>query len=319
MSLTSMFNKSKGGKLPSKPGMLAVHLAQHGIAFAYNPMATTPASIAFCEYIPVSDPADVPALLTGFVEKHGLEGVETNLILDVADYRLVYLDAPNLSDEELASSSKWLVKDFIDFPIEQAVVDGFKLPGKAGQPTKMYAVVTRIDRLNALITMFLKAKLPIVCIDIPELALRNVMSLTAEGANEVGLLYLQPDFHALLVSYDNQLSLSRPIEAPMAYENTDDTDDEESIQRLTEEIERSLTYYVNQLGQGTLSKLLLCARLKSEAAILQQLTDLLTVPVALLDVTQYIKVNVAMDAAEQVLCLVALGGALRQEDPDATD
>jgi len=319
VSLASLFKRSHRGGLPPKPGLLAVHLAQHGIAFAYNPQATNPPSIAFCDYVTIGNPSDIPSLLAGFVEKHGLAGVNTSLILDTSDYRLVYLDAPNLSDAELAPASKWLVKEFIDFPLEQAVVDGFKLPTKEGQPAKMYAVVTKLDRMNALVQLFKAAQLSLSCIDIPELSLRNVMNLMAEGSNEIGLLYLQPDFHALLIAHDQQLSLSRPIEEPMAYEDTEQEDDLESLDRVTTEIERSLNYYLNQMGQGTLSKLLIAARLKSETMIVQQLTELITAPVALLDINQYIRVNVPLTASQQVLCLVAIGGALRQETPDATD
>jgi MSHA biogenesis protein MshI len=319
VSLASLLNFSKGKKLPLKPGLLAVHLAQHGIAFAYNPQASEPPALAFCDYVTIGDPANIPSLLAGFVEKHGLAGVQTSLILDTADYRLTYLDAPNLTDEELGPASKWLVKEFIDFPIDQAVVDGFKLPGKPGQPVKMYAVVTKLQRINQLVALFQAAQLPLVCIDIPELALRNVMNLMAEGSNEIGLLYLQPDFHSLLVSHGGELCLSRPIEAPVAFENTDQNDDAESLERVVAEIERSLTYYMNQMGLGTLSKLLVSARLKSEASIVQQLSEAITVPVALLDITQYIQVNVPLTPAQQILCLVALGGSLRQEMPDATN
>jgi len=317
--LASLFKKFVKSNKQAKPGLLSVHMTSSGLAFVYYPVATMPPAFLVCEYTTLDDPGDILTLLSGFVEKHGLAGASTTIILDTSDYRLVYLDAPKLSDEELGPASKWLVKDFIDFPVEEAVVDAFKVPVKAGQQEKMYAVVSRLDRIKGLVKLFESAQLKVDCIDIPELALRNFMSLVEQNDEETGLLYLQPDYHALLVTQKQTLCLSRSVDTPMAYQNTEQEDEDDNRERMVTEIERSVTFFQNQMSQGTWAKLWVLTLLKSQVAVLQSLTDLLSITIEPLDVNQYIKIDKKLDVSQQVLCLIAMGGALRLGVTNAAD
>lgn len=309
--LASFFKKILKKKGKAKPGLLSVHMAQNGIAFVFYPKVTNPPAFSICDYTVVDNPGDIPALLKGFVAKHKLEGVETTIILDPSDYRLVYLDAPAVDENELGDASKWLVKEFIDFPVEEAVVDAYKVPVKEGQQAKMYAVVSRLSRIKQLVELFEGAGLTVEAIDIPELALRNFLSLVEVNEEETGLLYLQPAYHALLVVHKNNLCLSRSVETPMAYQNTEQEDDDESRERVAGEIERSVTFYQRQMGQGNWQKLWVLTLLKSQAAIIQSLSDLLSVSVEPLDANQYFTLEKPLDPTQQVLCLIAIGGALR--------
>lgn len=296
-----MIGRAKGLS-PPKPGVLAVHVSRQGLGFAFFPEV--------CEYHPYSKPEEIPNLLSTFVLKHGLQGMPTTLILDKMDYRLVYLDAPELSDEELGAASKWLVKDYIDFPLELALVDAFKLPVHEGHPKKLYAVVTKLERIKYLIQLFAQADLVVSCIDIPELALRNVISKLNKAGGELALLYLQPDFQALLVSQGSELCFSRNLDTYLSYQDPDPEADPHAIEKLISELERSLKFYSTQHRQDLPKTLYLTTGLPREIELIDGLTEEVKVAVSPVEIQKAILLDKR--------CLIALGGTLRStEQPQA--
>lgn len=295
------------------PGLLAISFDSQGIALAYQREALEKPNFEICTYIQTDAGTDPLALLKGFVESNGLAGASCSVVLSPADYRLVFLDAPSIDESELGGAAKWLVKDFIDFPVEEAVVDAFPLPVRDGQPSKMYAVVAKLDYVKSRIQLLEQAGLETVCIDIAELALRNVMSYLEEGSKEVGLLMMQPDFHALLVTREKNLCLSRNIETPIDYfspvEHT--AEQEEALTKLASEIERSVNYFQSHIGKGDFTKIWISSLLPDQVKLMQLLGESLTVPMDLLDLNQYFTFNEKLEAKKQVKTLLALGGALR--------
>lgn len=295
------------------PGLLAISFDSQGIALAYQSEVLAKPNFDICSYIQTDAGTDPLALLKGFVDSNGLTGAFCSIVLSPADYRLIFLDAPSIDESELGGAAKWLVKDFIDFPIEEAVVDAFPLPVRDGQPSKMYAVVAKLAYIKNRIQLLEQAGLETVCIDIAELALRNVMSYLEEGTKEVGLLMMQPDFHALLVTREKNLCLSRNIETQIDYfpEVEHTPEQEEALSKLTSEIERSVNYFQSHIGKGDFNKIWISSLLPDQVRLMQSLAESLTVPMDLLDLNQYFTFSEKLEAKKQVRTLLAIGGALR--------
>lgn len=295
------------------PGLLAINFDSQGIALAYQREVLEKPSFDICSYIQTDPGTDPLALLKGFVDSNGLVGASCTIVLSPTDYRLIFLDAPSIDESELGGAAKWLVKDFIDFPVEEAVVDAFPLPVRDGQPSKMYAVVAKLAYVKSRIQLLEQAGLETVCIDIAELALRNVMSYLEEGSKEVGLLMMQPDFHALLVTREKSLCLSRNIETQIEYfpEVEKTPEQEEALSKLASEIERSVNYFQSHIGKGDFNKIWINSLLPDQVKLMQLLGETLTVPMDLLDLNQYFTFSEKLEAKKQVRTLLAMGGALR--------
>lgn len=308
--LSKFFSKKEQNEVP---GLLAISFDSKGIALAYQSEALAKPNFNICTYIQTDEGTDQLAVLKGFVDTNGLTGVSCSIVLSPIEYRLVFLDAPSLDDAELGAASKWLVKEFIDFPIEEAVVDAFRVPVRPGKPSKMYAVVAKIAHVKQRIELLEQAGLVTVCVDIAELALRNVMSYLEEGSKEVGLLMMQPDFHALLVSSEKTLCLSRAIETQIDYFPTVEhaSEQEAALAHLVNEVERSVAYFQSHISKGDFAKIWISSLLSDQAKLIQSLSAVLTVPMDLLDLNQYFTFPEKQEIKKQVRTLLAIGGALR--------
>lgn len=308
--MISFFSKKTKASIP---GLLAINFDSQGIALAYQSQVQDKPQFDLCTYIQTDPGTDPVALLKGFVESNALTGANCNIVLSPAEYRLVFLDAPSLDESELGGAAKWLVKDFIDFPIEEAVVDAFPLPVRDGQPSKMYAVVAKLADIKHRIQLLSEAGLETQAIDIAELALRNIMSYLEEGTKETGLLLMQPDFHALIVTREKNICLSRNIETYINYSPEPDqgAEQEEALTKLSAEIERSVAYFQSHVGRGDFNKIWISSLLPDQVKLMQLLSESLTVPMDLLDLNQYFTFPEKLEPKKQVRTLLAIGGALR--------
>jgi len=63
--------------------------------------------------------------LLSFVEQNKLYHAACYGVLSLDDYQLMLIDKPKVVDGEIGESVRWLVKDLIDFPVEEAAIDFF--------------------------------------------------------------------------------------------------------------------------------------------------------------------------------------------------
>ncbi len=366
MALFSFTSSKK--KETAAEGYLSVHLGEQGFAVAYrknNHQSTSVPDIDLCHYFSYQSSHEFVVKLSDFVKENHLQHVLTNFVLKSSDYRLVYLDAPQVSDSELPVASRYLVKDFISFPLNEAVVDAFKVPTRAGQKQKMYVVVAEVTRIEAYVKMLEHANLTVDCMDIPELALANFLTVLEQQVEvkrdeqpapsltqpltkplseplikplseqtdaikppetkppemketptttpvarvkETALLLLQPNYAEIAVSREHLLSLAREVETPLTYTS----EDNEVLEGLSTEIERSISYYQSHLSSGKMEDFWVLSMLTQEDTLIASLKNALNANVKLLDVNEKVNFKNKLDRAMQARCLVALGGVLRE-------
>ena len=307
-----IFNSLFQKNVIKSPGLLSIYIGVGFVTFAYTSKRSDRPTIQILEKVKMES-EDLGSVLTVFMSEHGLSHVQCIITLNPADYRLIYLDAPNVTDEELGGAAKWLVKEFINFPLSNAAVDAFRVPVRSGQPSKMYAVVAQIDRLKSIIDACEKATIEVIAIDIAELSLRNLMKVLQEEVKEVGLLFMRPDFHAVLISREDTLCFSRTIETKMPGESTDSASKEQAIDYLVKEIERSIYFYQSNIGNDTLGKLWISTELEDQASLLKALSENATHSCELLDFGRLFTAGKKVKLSSALLNGIALGGLLRQE------
>jgi MSHA biogenesis protein MshI len=204
----------------------------------------------------VGQAADRAAVLGRAVHDLGARGLPVVANLQHAAYSLVQLEAPELEPEELREAMRWRVRDLIDFPIEQAVIDIVHLPPsrRPGAPALLYVVVAKAPEVDALAEMLIDAGLDIQAIDIVEMAIRNLSLHLDQPARPRAYLHLQPGQTVIEIADGSQVYLSRRV-----LQDVDAGADvallEAQMENLALEVQRSLDYFESQFAVGAVDML----------------------------------------------------------------
>ena len=106
---------------------VGVYMAADGIAVAeVDFSAEKRPALQSCHYIETDQPAEQLRQLGRYVRDHALKRRSCIVVLDESSYNLIQMDAPPVQDDELVAALRWSVKDLIDYPIDDAVIDVFR-------------------------------------------------------------------------------------------------------------------------------------------------------------------------------------------------
>lgn len=197
----------------------------------------------------------VPALRAA-VRDLGARGLPVVAALPSTAYSLVQLEAPELEREELREAMRWRVKDLIDFPVEEAVIDVFELPAsrRPGAPALVYAVVAKSYEVDSLAALLDEAGLELDAIDIAEMAIRNLSLHLDRPGRPRAYLQLQPGETIIEIADGPQVYLSRRV-----LQDYDVGSDIEllhaQMENLALEVQRSLDYFESQYARGPADQL----------------------------------------------------------------
>jgi len=124
-------------------------------------------------------PAKRAQVLQDLVGKRGWTGTITTLVLPLDQYQVFQMDRPDGIDEsELGDALRWKLKDLLDFSPTDAVSDVFPFPEDAsrGRGELVNVVAARKSLVSELVALVNDSGLKLECVDIAELALRNLVS-----------------------------------------------------------------------------------------------------------------------------------------------
>lgn len=207
-------------------------------------------------------PAKRQKVLEQLVEEQGWSGAPAVLVLPIDQYQVFQLERPEgLEDSELPDALKWKLKDFLDFDPRDAISDVFAFPEDAsrGRGPLVNLVATRKSLVQELVELVNGASLVLERIDIAELALRNFAAGLDPQGRGVGLVHLRDRYGQMVVCRGETLYLSRRLE--LSYEDLQDASRQENaVQSLALEMQRSVDYFESQLGQAPPSAIRLVAR-----------------------------------------------------------
>ena len=242
----------------------------------------------FKECVDLTDCEMMAKHAVALINKHNLQHQNFHCVLQPAFYRLLLVDAPSVPDHEYKAAIRWQIKDMIDFPLEDAVVDLFHpTPFLDMYKKKMYAVVARSSLLMKWYEFMRQNLINIVTFDIQELAIRNLTSLIEAYDAPVGILQISSEDIALIIIQKNDICFSRrmPISlSKLIHENR-------STNVMLEEIQRSLNYYQAELKQEALHDL--------------------GMAIEFVDLNKLLDISTPLSNEQQAHCYMAIGGVLR--------
>jgi MSHA biogenesis protein MshI len=259
------------GSKTVKKGLVCLSFNADGLAIAVNHNPELDHICQQVDFLPCA-PDEVKQVLSKYVAKHKLKDMGCACVLTAAEYRLLAIDPPKDIDRNaLGSSASWLAKDLIDMPLQDAAVDAFYMPARAGMAEKASAVVAKREHLEALRDIITKAGLHLICFDIAELAFRNALFKLEKNKQGVVLLSYEDKHAQLLIVQEGKVSLVRRLNTLLQNENGD-MDLLKS--QVVLEVQRSLDFYQTQQGVMTPELFYVTADLLGKAPwILDQLEN----------------------------------------------
>lgn len=307
MLLNSMF-----GSLFKKrqvDAVVGVEFGDSGVAFVHlsNASSAMP-TLSHCEFISCDDESACVSLLAGRVKELGLQNVPCRVVLKRGSYQFLLVEAPKVPAEELNEALRWRIKDLLNFPVDQAVIDAFLLPQDSarGSALMAYVAVAENSVIQTSVDAISDAQLDLQSIDVAELCLRNLAVRAQDSARGLAIVHLVPGGGALQVIRNNQLYLSRQLDLEYNGGLLDDLPEE----ALTLELQRSLDYYERQMRQVPPKTILFCGENITADKLTESFTQNLSAAAMLLDFED--QLVLADDTQTHILplCLLALGAAL---------
>jgi MSHA biogenesis protein MshI len=249
-----------------------------------------------------------------------LERYRCTTLLERDAYQLHQIDAPNVLPAEMKQAVRWRMKDLVDYPLEAAAVDVLNIPADTHAPAAdhaVYAVIAPNSAIEHCTEPFKASRVPLECIDIPELAQRNIAALFEHDGGGVVTLAFHEDDGLLTFTRAGELYNSRRIDVALPQLlQADDVRRTAYFERIALEVQRSLDHLGRQYHYVPLVKVLL-GPLPAELRLEEYLASIISVPVESIDlasVLDFAAVPELKDVESQSRYMQAIGAALRDDE-----
>ena len=262
--------KQHEGTVDSKTVGLAVFDGEVTVIAVDGEIDGHPHVIAW-ETIPSAQPADFQSGLKQFVDKNGLQDWSCRCTLSPDDYSLRLVERPtNVPDDELVDATRWLVRDLIEFDVEQAGLTILTVPqdSSRARTPRMFVVAAKHENLFDLGHAIEGSGLSLAGYEIVESSMLALESRMSDVVAGTAALRIHDKSSALTLSHDKHLYLARnlhvdadaiEIAAQHALNDASPSNPEvvELLDPLLLDIQRSLDYYESEYGQAGASRLTL--------------------------------------------------------------
>jgi MSHA biogenesis protein MshI len=257
------------------------------------------------------------AFLRGNTAQAAVSGV-----IDADDYQLVQVEAPEVPAEELNEAVRWKLREVLNFPVIDAVVDTFEIPQSPvrSQNKMISAVAARNVAVQRLAEQIMLHAPGFDVIDIPELCLRNLCVLLPQDAKGVALLAFGEGFAYLILTRQGVLYLTRRIELRKPFDARIDAAHDAAAATpssgidaaaLALELQRSLDYYESFFDQVPIANLVLAPGDARAKLLAEELRPEIGLQIELFAAERLFEVDASTEIDTRWRGLLALGAAAR--------
>ncbi len=251
--------------------------------------------------------------LAGDVERLWLIGKSCRVILASGLYQLLLMDAPNVSDDEMAKALKWQLKGQIDYPLNDIVLYTLQVPlhGTGGQRKKVFVAITQLSQLKTRLAMLERVCLDVRSVHISELSLVKLVAIMPHD-NQFPIMVIS--WHETVcqihVLFQNELFLVRelPLSSGLILKDTT------TSQHLLLELQRSFDYCQVELKLPEIKQVLLTPSFYGDEELLVYLNKELGKEIKWIDLNTLFTLERPLSMKEQSDVLFCLGGAVALEN-----
>lgn len=297
-------------------GWMALSWSEEGLCVAHSrPGADGKPLVTVCGTVQAS--RGNPASVAKAAREMRMANYRCSALLDLGEYQMLVVEAPNVPPDELKAAMRWRVKDMLDYHIDDATLDVLDIPPDKNGPARghsMYAVAARNEVIKRDVALCDGAKIPLEVIDIPEMAQRNIANLIEQPGRGVALLSFDEQGGLLTVSFEGELYLSRHLD--VSWRDLANADMQQNFfDRVTLELQRSIDHLERQFQFISVNQLWL-APLPDPEPLRAYLASNLYLPVNVLDLNElfdFSRVPALSSPENQVRFFLPLGATLRHE------
>jgi len=297
-----------------------ISLTEHGIALAIVNHNLGKPALEYAQFYDC-DSVDRYDQLNRLVKQYDLNNIACNLVLSPADYQLLYVDTPDVPQQELTAALRWQIKDSIDFHIDDAVIEHVAL---SNQNTLMkesqLVVASRQSLIQNYVDLLLTVNCNLVSIDIAALATRNIISQTplVDLDTSIAVLNLWNETAKISVLLKNEVYLERASNLTLqtvvdAIDDNSNSNAKLSLDSLALELQRTFDYYESHSRQPSISHLCIMTNGANIHGLDELIQQRLGLDCLLINLADVISANKNTLASMTNNCMMAIGGALRTE------
>jgi MSHA biogenesis protein MshI len=306
-------------KRREQPGWMAIVPRKQSVDFAHVVRGAERPLVKRLDSTPRSG-SEAHALLAAR-RSHDLQRYRCTTWIEPGAYQAVQVAAPKVEPAELRAALRWSIKDSLDFPVEQAIVDVLPIPADgmpAGRDPLAIAVAAKRDKLQERVRAFQAAHVELAAVDVLEAAQRNIATLFETQGRGIALLGFHDHGGLLTFSRGGELYGVRHIDINLGA--LADPDQRSAVfERVGLELQRSLDGFDRQFSQVPLSRLLLAGHPATES-FSNFLKDNLYLPVETADLSTVLDLGrhaeALQDVTQQHAWYVPIGLALREESAE---
>lgn len=266
------------------------------------------------------DASDLARGLRALGRAHPLRGVSLTGVLGRTQYRLVSTELDDLPREDWSGAVRWRLKEQVDFPVDDAIVEVLGVPQDTQNRTTHSAIALLEPQAEAqkLSLAADDAGATWTAVEVPETGLRNICALSETESQAHALIAFGSEHALLVITLGGELVMTRTIEVASAALMGSEEARGGAVGRAGLEVLRTLDTFERTHSKVTLSGLSV-ALPGGAVSMAEVLADLVYVPVKALELGQLVDCAALSETPEQIdalaslenLCL--LGAALRPE------
>lgn len=249
-------------------------------------------------------------------------------VLALGDYSLLQIEPPPVPDDELREAARWQIRELIDYPLDEAVIDIFRVPseGLRGRSPTAYVVAAHQGTVKEQVHQLRAARLKVSAVDIPELAVRNLAMLLPEESRGVAFVFLGKTRGLMTISRGGNLYLARNINlgldqldchsgsAAVGIPGEANPEYNDLLDSIVLEIQRSLDFYESSFSLSPITSLVVASTEPECPSLVAYLQAYLGVRVRPFVPAEVLDCG-GIDSTQLAPSLLAVGAALRGEGP----
>lgn len=247
-----------------------------------------------------------------------LKGCSLVGVLSRLNYRMLATDTPDVPHADWRDAMRWHLKEQVDFPVEDAVLDVLEVPQSTlrSNSAAMSFLVPRTEYTNVELAAD-DLGLSWAALDVPETALRNLCALAEDGEKAHALMVFGETHGMLVITLKGELLMARHIEVTLSAVTGDDESRGAALSRAALEILRTVDTFERMHSQVNLSAMTVALPPNCGEGALEMLSELIYVPLTALDLRQWFDLDPLGEQADALaqgatFCeLCVLGAALR--------
>ncbi len=319
----SLTTKAQAPVQVAAEGFVGIYETPKSLSVAYGVSDGSVVTIKaqFFQSLSLGDTGIKEVALQRFVKTHHLEGVSCAYVLGAGEYSLYLVESPAVPIQERSQAVSWLVRDLVNFPIEEAVIDTFELPFSRARDNlnMLYAVVMRKSQMADIEGFMNGSGLVLTHIDIPELALKNIVNLDPKYKEGCAFIQLHAQGGRLILLQNNSICMIRSFD--LSLDDLVSPTGATALESLCLEIQRSFDY-VNSMFRKNISNAVVFAKTSVDISMIQEaVKNTLGFEVNIFDFSEKIKAENPLSDEERIECLCAIGTLLKDQvlENEATD